>query len=127
MKLCLIVLNKETSQMGDMRCPLLVLCLVPKCGKQQPLVDESPTNELYEPLPVEELRIYCRCQKCKAIPDATCRTSDLDLANSTSTLDLNSSILVIDDMNFPVARCKGVRSCTQHPISKFVFVKVLIK
>ena len=126
MKLCLIVLNKETSQMGDMHSPLLVLVLVPKRGKQQLLVDESPTNESYEPLIVEELRIYCRCQKCKAIPNATCRTPDLDLANSTSTPNLNSSIPIIDDMNFPVAQRKGVRSCTQHPISKFVFVKVLI-
>lgn len=112
MKLCLIVLNKETSQTGDMPSPLLVLVPVPKRGKQQPLVDESPTNESYEPLPMEELRIYSRRQKSKAIPDVSCRTSDLDLANSTSTLDLNSSIPVIDDMNLPVTQRKGVRSCT---------------
>jgi hypothetical protein len=39
---------------------------------------------------VEELRVYSRRQKSKVIPDPSCRTSDLDSGNSTSTPDLNT-------------------------------------
>ncbi len=67
--------------------------------------------------PVDELRVYSKSQKNKAIPDATCRTFDPDSGNSASTPNLNSSIPFVDGMNLPIAQLKGARSCTQHPIS----------
>jgi hypothetical protein len=84
--------ESPSEEKSSLRSPLLVSAPVLEHGKQQPLVDESPTEESYEPL----------------------------LANSTSTPYLNSSILVVDVMNLPIAQRKGAISCTQHPIFKFV-------
>jgi hypothetical protein len=36
----------------------------------------------------------------------------------TSTLD--TSILVVNDIDLPIAQCKGIGSCTQNSISNFV-------
>jgi hypothetical protein len=69
---------------------------------------------------MEELSVYSIPQKSKTIPDATCRISDPDSGNITSSLDLNSSIPVVDYMNLPIAQNKGFRSCTQHLMSNFV-------
>ena len=43
---------------------------------------------------------------------------DENLGNSDSTIVVDSP--VIDDLDIPIATRKGVRSCTQHSISKFV-------
>ena len=48
---------------------------------------------------------------------------DENIGNSDSTHvidDVIDSTPVIDDLDIPIATRKGVRSCTQHPISKFV-------
>jgi len=82
--------ESPSEEKSSMRSPLLVSAPVLEHGKQQPLVDESPTEESYEPPLVEELRVYSRRQKSKVIPDPSCRTSDLDSGNSTSTPDLNT-------------------------------------
>lgn len=63
-----------------------------------------------------ELRVYFRLHKSKATPDATSQTFDPDSSNGTPTSSLKS-ILVVDDMNMPIAQCKGVRSCTLNLIS----------
>jgi len=55
----------------------------------------------------------------KVIPYATCRTSDPNPGNSNPSSYLNS-IPIVDDMNLLIAQRKGVRSCTQYSISKFV-------
>ena len=36
------------------------------------------------------------------------------------TSNCENTASVIDDSNIPIALRKGVRSCTSHPISKFV-------
>jgi hypothetical protein len=94
---------------------------------QQQLTNEphtEPTNKLSVP-PVEELRDYSRCQKNKIIPDATCQTSNPNLGNTTYTSYINSVIPVVNYTSLPVAQRKGVRSCTQHLISYFVFYQHL--
>lgn len=40
--------------------------------------------------------------------------------SSMETSDCENTASVIDDSNIPIALRKGVRSCTSHPISKFV-------
>lgn len=41
---------------------------------------------------------------------------------SSSTLSSNENLIapVVDDSDVPITISKGVRSCTQHPISNFV-------
>jgi len=37
-----------------------------------------------------------------------------------SNPSLNSSLTAINEIDYPIAQHKGIRSCTQHPISNFV-------
>jgi hypothetical protein len=92
---------------------------MPKQEKQW-LTSESPIELTDKSCgsPVEELRVYSRRQKSKTILVAPCQASDPDSGNTTSTSD--SVIHVVNDMSLPIAQCKGVRSCTHHPISDFV-------
>jgi hypothetical protein len=55
----------------SIRNPLPVPTPMPKHDKQN-LTEESPTDASCEPLLVTELRVYPRCQKSKATPDASC-------------------------------------------------------
>jgi hypothetical protein len=61
----------------DVLSPLPVPTPMPE-PEQQQVTNEPPTEPTDQPcaLPVEELRVYFRCQKAKTIPDATCQTSD---------------------------------------------------
>ena len=51
-------------------------------------------------------------------------STDENPGNLNSTRVVDSPVIdstpVIDDLDIPIATRKGVRSCTQHPISKFV-------
>jgi hypothetical protein len=74
--------------------------------EQQQLTNDSPTAPTDNPFapPVEELKIYPRGQKIKTIPDATCQTFDPDSGNTTSTSNMNSGILVVNDTSLPIAQ-----------------------
>ena len=52
-------------------------------------------------------------------PDSASIHSGMETSNSENTT------YVIDDSNIPIALRKGVKSCTSHPISKFVSYKGL--
>ena len=81
----------------------------------------------------KELQVYSRRQKNPKpvdlhpeLPPVPCQTDD-PKSNPTGIIQGNIDSPVItddidsmDDLNRPVAHRKGVRSCTQHPISKFV-------
>ncbi|RVW88140.1 Retrovirus-related Pol polyprotein from transposon RE1 [Vitis vinifera] len=81
----------------------------------------------------KELQVYSRRQKNPKpvdlhpeLPPVPCQTDD-PKSNPTGVIQGNIDSPVItddidsmDDLNRPVAHRKGVRSCTQHPISKFV-------
>lgn len=85
--------------------PLLVPTLMPKQEKLQFTTESptKPTNKSHAP-PMEELKVYSRCQKSKIIHDATCHTSDLDLGNTTTIPDT-----MVNEMNLPITQHKGVR------------------
>jgi hypothetical protein len=74
-------------------------------SKQQQLTNESPTDKPSAP-PVEELRVYSKCQKNKTIPNATCQTFDLGSSNTTYTFDMNYVILVVNDTRLPITQRK---------------------
>jgi hypothetical protein len=57
-----------------MSSPLPIPATVSEHDK--PLADESPTNESYEPLPMEELRVYSRRHKRVYSGDSLCYLSD---------------------------------------------------
>ena len=81
----------------------------------------------------KELQVYSRRQKNPKpvdlhpeLPPVPYQTDD-PKSNPTGVIQGNIDSPVItddidsmDDLNRPVAHRKGVRSCTQHPISKFV-------
>ncbi|RVX02079.1 hypothetical protein CK203_025480 [Vitis vinifera] len=81
----------------------------------------------------KELQVYSRRQNNPKLvdlhpelPPMPCQTDD-PKSNPTRVIQGNIDSPVItddidsmDDLNRPVAHRKGVRSCTQHPISKFV-------
>jgi len=98
-----------------------ITCPMPE-PEQQQVTNESPTEPIDKTStpPVEELRVYSKRQKTKTIPDATCQTSDLGSGTTPSIFDMNYVIPVVNDTSLPIAQCKGVRSCTHHPVSDFV-------
>ena len=73
---------------------------------QAPLQGEkTSTNEELPELPVSNLPVLN--------PFEILGTLDEGLGNPNPPA-------IIDDLDIPIATRKGVRSCTQHPISKFV-------
>jgi hypothetical protein len=58
--------------------------------ERKQLTNKSPTEPTDKPpaLPMEELRVYSRCQEKKTIPDARCQTSNPGSGNSNSTFDM---------------------------------------
>ena len=81
----------------------------------------------------KELQVYSRRQKNPKLVDLHPKLSPMPYqtddpkSNPTRVIQGNIDSPVItddidsmDDLNRPVAHRKGVRSCTQHPISKFV-------
>ncbi|XP_057495256.1 retrovirus-related Pol polyprotein from transposon TNT 1-94 isoform X3 [Actinidia eriantha] len=55
------------------------------------------------------------------LPDPPLQSHSLDKGSGTSIFSSSpESISEYDDLDEPIATRKGVRSCTQHPISKFV-------
>lgn len=55
------------------------------------------------------------------LPDLPLQSHSLDKGSGTSIFSSSpKSISECDDLDVPIATRKGVRSCTQHPISKFV-------
>ena len=53
-------------------------------------------------------------------PDPPPLSPSLDENQGNSDSIPSESTSVIDDLDIPIATRKGVGSCTQHPISKFV-------
>jgi hypothetical protein len=114
------------SQSEEEFLPLPVPTTMPEQEKQQ-FTSGSTTEPTDKSCgsPVEELRVYSRCQKSKTILVAPCQASYPDSGNTTSTSNsviptFDSVTPVVNDMNLPIAQRKGVRSCTHHPVSDFV-------
>ena len=94
------------------------------------VVDKAPETERVEGGPKEkELLVYSRGtwgkrKEPKEIPETETTASSLPLPFSLSDEDSsgNSDIDTPspNDLDVPIAVRKGVRSCTQHPISQFV-------
>jgi hypothetical protein len=109
----------------DVSSSLHVPTLMPE--PEQQVTNESQTEPTDQPCtpPVEELRVYSRCQKAKTTPNATCQTSDsgsgtIPSGTTQSTFDMNSVIPVVNNTSLPIAQHKGVRSCIHHPVFDFV-------
>lgn len=76
-----------------------------------------------------EFRVYARRHKPeKGTKHSTPLTHDqefelspklIEIHSGKGTFDLENVQPVIDDLNIPIALRKGVRTCTNHPISNF--------
>lgn len=83
---------------------------------QQPQLQlQTLVDELCKPS-MQKLRAYLTRQKSKTTPSFPCQTSRPDLGNVTSIPCLDS-IHFVNGIDLSIAKCKEVRSCTQHHIA----------
>jgi hypothetical protein len=61
---------------------------------------------------MEELRVYSKLKKSKTTSSQPCQAPNPDSGTLISTPSLNSSLPAINDIDYPIAQRKGVKSCT---------------
>ena len=93
-------------------------------GEKEPLHDvERAEHDIRERLDRPDLQTFSRKKKGKstcAVPLGQ-SSSPSPVSDSPADSSGNDSFpIVVNDLDIPIAHRKGVRTCTQHPISQFV-------
>ena len=63
---------------------------------------------------IEQPTLLTYDQESQLIPSPT------QIHSGKGTIDLKKPVPFVDDSNIPIALRKGVRTCTDHPICKFI-------
>ena len=92
-------------------------------GEKEPLPAKRAEHDVRERLDRPNLQTFSRRKKGKptcAVP--LCQSSSpTPVPDSSADSSGNDHFpTVVDDLDAPIAHRKGVRTCTQHPISQFV-------
>lgn len=84
-------------------------------GEQQNPIDTGKGKDL-----ITYTRRKGQIEQSTHVPPVQSSSPDPDPSPQVSGNEISSTTPSIDDSNVPIAVRKGVRTCTQHPISNFV-------
>ncbi|XP_052299567.1 retrovirus-related Pol polyprotein from transposon RE1 isoform X1 [Citrus sinensis] len=118
--------HTQEDHFWELSLPMPIMSCVPPVPSTMPSIVNNEKS--LERVPEPELQVYTRRNSKRSnhhssphCQDSDPNTGNLELAGNVHSNPISESVLeTTNDLDVPIAQRKGTRSCTLHPISKYV-------